>query len=321
MPDGTIGLCGHMVNSHKFNSLEDLENSEWLKNLNKNEWADECIRCKQEEELGNKSIRLHSFDRHKLLSVYKDDYLIIGGILDNICNSACQFCNEELSTKIGNLKNGKNFKLINNYETFKILPHERIIELDINGGEPSNSPNYQNVLENLPPNLKILRINTNCSKFIPNLQNILAKNIKVYITISLDGIDKIFEYARFPLKWNNFLNVLNQYIELKTNSKLLDLNFWTTLSAYTIGDFNNISNFAKEKEINLSYGILQEPTQLSITYKNPITIAAKNLAKLSNEKFYKLIASDKDNSLELLNYIKIQDKIRGTNFEDCYNWS
>jgi len=313
MPDGNIEICGHMVAQPSFDSLQQLEESEWLKHLkNSDTLPSECIRCKQEEELGQKSIRNHAFDRHKILKKYHEDYLIIGGILDNICNSACQFCNENLSTKIGSLKFGKYYKLVNNYNKFVELPQDRIIELDINGGEPSNSPNYQNVLENLPQNLKILRINTNCSKFIDNLPSILEKKIKVIVTISLDGVGKVFEYARYPLKWYNFNNVLHRYLALRSESNFLELDFWTTLSVYTIEDFTNIENFAKLVNIPLSYGILHEPDCLSIKYKNPFNNAAKT--KLINNELQNLTASDKDNSEQLFEYIKVQDKIRGTNF-------
>lgn len=322
MSDGTVGLCGHMIGSPKFNSLQELEKSSWLNELkNKIFWSPECIRCQQEENLGKKSIRQHSIERHKILSSYNSEYLIIGGVLDNICNSACQFCDENLSTKIGNLKYGKNYKLINNYDKFIELPQDRIIELDINGGEPSNSPNYQLVLDNLPPNLKILRINTNASKYITNLDSILKRKIKVFITISLDGVGKIFEYTRHPLKWDNFVNIVDKYSSLSIENKFLSLNFWTTVSVYTIGDLPNIINFAKEKQIELSYGFLHEPDPLNIIYKNPITMSAKNLFTNKDENLFHLIGSSQNNSDKLLNYMKIQDKIRGTNYEDCYNWS
>lgn len=319
---GKFSVCGHMVDAQFYDTLEQLENSKWLSSLkNETKWSLNCFRCKQEEELGNKSIRQNSIDRHKLLSLYKKDYLIIGGILDNICNSACQFCNEELSTKIGSLKFGKDYKLINNMEEFNTLPQDRIIELDINGGEPSNSPNYQFILDNLPENLQILRINTNASKYIENLETILNKNIKVYITISLDGTDKIFEYARYPLKWNSINSVIDKYLNLCNNNKLLNLNFWLTLSAYTIADLPNIINFAKQKKIELSYGLLQSPEPLNIVYSNPITLAAKQLLKDNHENLYNIVASKGDNTEKLLHYIKTQDSIRGTNYKEYYDWN
>ena len=37
----------------------------------------------------------------------------------------------------------------------------RIVELDVNGGEPTASKNYKKLLSNLPSNIRIVRINTN----------------------------------------------------------------------------------------------------------------------------------------------------------------
>ena len=69
---------------------------------------------------------------------------------------------------------------------------------------------------------------TNANKLIHSMTNIAnnlisitvpsrLKKIKVIITISLDGTGKIFEYARYPLNWENFNNVLQQYINLQKN--------------------------------------------------------------------------------------------------------
>lgn len=319
MPNGKIGLCGHMVNAPEFSSLEELNNSKWLAELKSNEdWADDCHRCQQEEELNQKSIRQHALERHKFLSKFNTNYLIIGGILDNICNSACQFCNENLSTKIGSLKYGKDYNLINNYDVFYTFPQDSILELDINGGEPTNSPNYQKVLENLPSNLKILRINTNASRLITNIENILDKKIKVIVTISFDGVDKIYNYARFPLKWEIFTKVVDQYRDLSKRYNNLELNFWSTICAYNIADLPNIINYANKVNIDLSYGYLQEPKELQIFYTNPLTLSAKE--KLDNITLSKSVASKEDNTEQLLKYLKIQDKIRGTNFKNYYDW-
>jgi organic radical activating enzyme len=316
MPNGNISLCGHMVNPQSFNTLEKLENSSWLNNLKKqfddDQFPNECIRCKQ-EELGKKSVRQHANDRDKILSAIKKDYLIVGGILDNICNSACQFCNEDLSTKIGSLMHGKNYRLVNNVDAFSNLPQDRIVELDINGGEPSNSPNYLKLLQNLPTNIKIVRINTNASRYISEIEKIINNDIKVIVTISLDGISSVYEYARWPLSWDKFNETVDKYIELRGNNKLLSLDFWTTISAYTIGDFNNIKQYAKEKHINFEFGLLQAPDCLQIKYKNPLTLRGIN--NLHG------VAVDRDNTNELLLYLQQQDKLRGTNFENCYNWS
>jgi MoaA/NifB/PqqE/SkfB family radical SAM enzyme len=153
-----------------------MENSAWLKDLkdqmSNDQWPKECMRCQQSEKVKGESIRTNSIDRHKLLTSVRKDYLIVGGVLDNICNSACQSCNARLSTKIGSLSS-KNYQQVDNYQLFKTLPMERIIELDVNGGEPTASKNYKKILNDLPANVKIVRMNTNGSRTIKEIENIL----------------------------------------------------------------------------------------------------------------------------------------------------
>lgn len=314
MPDGKIGVCGHMTNGRSFDDLQSLDSSDWLRSLRSNMyldiWPDECQRCQRDEIAGRKSIRQHSFDRDIILRPHRENYLIVGGILDNICNAACQFCDERKSSKIGHLKHGVDYKIMENMQAFRRIPDERILELDINGGEPSNSPNYSQLLDQPPKNVKIIRINTNASKFMPNIMPLLDMGIKVIITISLDGVGKIYEYARWPLKWDKFNSVVKQYKAV--DHDLLDIDFWTTISAYTVGDLPNIMRYAESVGISLSMGRLTSPEVLDVRYSNPLTILAEEVDG---------VAIDGDNSTALLAWLRQQDSIRGTNFEDCYNWT
>ena len=161
-----------MVNAPRFNTYEEMESSEWATKLKQTEECpQECVRCQTTELANGTSIRIDAIRRGKLLSSFNKDYLVIGGVLDNVCNSACQFCWEGLSTTIGSLK--KNVIKLENVSAFDSLPKDRIIELDINGGEPSYSKNYKKLLNNLPPNVKIVRINTNGTTVIPEVKQLL----------------------------------------------------------------------------------------------------------------------------------------------------
>ena len=140
--NGTIGCCGHMVDAQEYTSFRQMDNSAWQQWLKwqmeqEDKWPKECVRCKQTEELNGTSIRLNSIKRDKILSKFNKNYLQLGGTLDNYCNSACVTCSPNLSTKIGNLK--KQLVVKDNYELYKTLPLDRVVEIDINGGEPSIS--------------------------------------------------------------------------------------------------------------------------------------------------------------------------------------
>ena len=256
-PNGTVSPCGHMVNTPQFATLEEMEASQWRseakEKMSNNTWPAECIRCQETEP---DSIRVYATKLHNQTT--QTDYLQVGGVLDNLCNAACQTCNETLSTRIGSLQ-GREFPIVNNLDRFWQLPQERIAHLDIIGGEPSYSKNYKKILANLPPNLKTLRLNTNCSTVLTELVDIARRGIEVTVTVSCDGIGAVHDFVRWPIPWQDFYNNLMAY---KTMPVVLNL--WTTVSILNIDDLPNIRQFAREHGIDHSYAYLKSPFELSV---------------------------------------------------------
>ena len=207
--NGTVSRCGHMVDAPEFNTLEEMDSSLWLltvkKEFAKDQWPEECLRCQQTELENKSSIRLNAINFDKLQT--KKDYLSVGGVLDNICNSACLTCNEQLSTMIGGLIN-KTYSIVDNSSKFWSLPLERVVHLDINGGEPSASKNYKHILANLPPDIRSIRVNTNCALILDELEDLVKRGIQVTVTVSIDGIGNVYEYVRWPVKWDKFYSNL-----------------------------------------------------------------------------------------------------------------
>ena len=316
-PNGSVGRCGHMVDGKGFSTYEELEKSEWVADLkdqmDKGKWPKECVRCEQSERVKGGSIRTHSIQRHNLIHPLRDDYLVVGGVLDNICNSACQSCNANLSTKIGALESKSNFPRVDNYETFKKLPQERIVEFDVNGGEPTASKNYKKILSDLPANVKIVRMNTNGSRMIQEIEDILKKDIMVIVTLSFDGIGDVHDYTRWPIKWTNYEKTVDAYQELQKTYKLLQLDMWTTVSCLNVETLLDIQHFALERNIPHDWAFLKTPTVLDVRYKNVFTERAKHISP--NE-----IAIDQDNQ-DLLNlFIARQDRLRNISVRDYFNF-
>jgi sulfatase maturation enzyme AslB (radical SAM superfamily) len=304
-----------MIKAKGFGSFEGLEHSDWLNNIrnkmSKDEWPEECVRCQQSERVKGKSIRTNSIARHKMLHPIRKDYLIVGGVLDNVCNSACQSCNAGLSTKIGSLES-KNYPRVDNYDVFQTLPLDRVIELDVNGGEPTASKNYKKVLNNLPASTKIVRMNTNGSRMIKEIEDVLKRNIMVIVTMSLDGIGSVHDYTRWPINWTDYKNTVDAYKDLQEKYKLLQLDFWTTVSCLNIKNLPEIINFAKNKNIPHDWSFLDKPSVLNIRYKNKFTIRAKHMSP-------KEIAIDEDNSKQLEAFIKRQDVLRNISIDDYFS--
>jgi len=314
--NGSVGKCGHMFEGKGFKTFEELERSEWLKDvkntMSQDKWPKECTRCEQSEKVKGESIRTNSVSRHHMLYPVLKDYLIVGGVLDNVCNSACQSCHAGLSTKIGSLES-RNYPRVDNYEVFKKLPQERIIEFDVNGGEPTASKNYKKILSELPENTKIVRMNTNGSRMIKEIEDVLKRNIMVIVTLSLDGIGSVHDYTRWPIKWIDYKNTVKAYKQLQEKYKLLQLDFWTTVSCLNIKNLPEIINYAKNMDIPHDWSFLHRPSVLNIRFKNKFTIVAKHVSPTE-------IAIDEDNSEQLDNFIKRQDMLRKISINDYFSF-
>ena len=262
--NGSVSRCGHMVNAPEFDTLEDMESSVWLvkirEKMQSDKWPAECVRCQETEP---NSIRQYAINLNN--NTNRPDYLQVGGVLDNVCNAACLSCSETLSTRIGSL-NGSGFPVYNNLDKFWTLPQERIVHLDINGGEPSYSKNYKKILANLPPNLKTLRLNTNCNTVLNELKDIASQGVEVTVTVSCDGIGPVHELARWPISWQTFYNNLMKYKTMPVR-----LNLWTTVSVLNQDDLANIKAFAQDHGIDHSWAYLKQPAELSVD--NPDTAA------------------------------------------------
>lgn len=298
-----------MVNPPQFVNYYTMESSEWFKEINikfdADVWPAECVRCAKTESVGEKSIRQYSLDEWRNPQ-NRSDYLQVGGVLDNICNAACQTCNEHHSTLISTLK-GVDIK-VNNSTRLHELPWERITHLDLNGGEPSVSPAYKKLLESPPPNLKHLRLNTNGNRVLWDLGKLADNNVEVTVTMSLDGIDRVHEYLRWPITWVRFLTSLKAYQNMP-----IKLNTWTTVSVLNIGDFNNILEFVEEHNIDHAWAFLETPSVLSVAHANSMTNWAKATLPESMAKF---VAVEENNQGQLDTYIREQDAVRKISIKD-----
>ena len=325
--DGSVGKCGHMNTSMGFESVEQLEKSEWLQKIknkmSNDEWPDECVRCKQTEEINQESVRIKSIERHKLLQPFKDDYLVVGGVLDNVCNSACQTCYSGLSTKIGSLES-RDYPRVDNFVRFWELPQNRILEIDVNGGEPTASRNYKKILSRLPINTRIVRMNTNGSRMIPEIEAILKKRIMVIVTLSLDGVNNVHDYVRWPIKWKDYIKSVKAYKDLQKQYPLFRLNTWTTVSSLNVGNFSNILDFVTEHNLDHSWALLNNPKVYDPRFKNSFTLSAKEKLEKSSYKICQdlanTIAIGADNQSQLDLFIKKQDFLRKINIEDYFNF-
>ena len=97
----------------------------------------------------------------------------------------------------------------------------------------------------------------------------------------------------------------------------MKLNFWTTVSALNICNFEHIKKFALEKNIDHHWAFLNTPEVLNVKYKNKFTIEAKKLIK--DKEMKKQIAVQSNNQTQLDLFIMKQDYLRKIHIEDYFN--
>jgi sulfatase maturation enzyme AslB (radical SAM superfamily) len=253
-----------MTQAPQFQTLEEMDSSAWLADIKQQEAPAECVRCLEKERLNSTSIRKHAieFDSEQTQS----DYLIVGGVLDNLCNSACMTCNENLSTRIGSLR-ARQFPIVDNSNRFWQLPLDRVVHLDINGGEPSYSKNYRYILANLPPSIQSVRLNTNCSTVLTELLALVERGVDVTVTVSFDGIGEVHDFIRWPSRWDDFYKNLMTYKTMHVR-----LNLWTTVSVLNQHQLSEIIEFAQSHGIDHEYAYLKQPAVLDVNNKDQTSI-------------------------------------------------
>jgi molybdenum cofactor biosynthesis enzyme MoaA len=293
-----------MVNAPEFDSLDTMDSSQWLAEIKRQAWPTECSRCQQTESINQTSIRLNAVDFDQQQS--RDDYLIVGGVLDNVCNSACQTCNAGYSTRIGSLS-GREFPVVDNSAKFWSLPLDRVVHLDLNGGEPSYSKNYKKILANLPESIRSVRLNTNCSTVLTELAPLVERGVDVTVTVSFDGMESVHDYIRWPIAWETFYRNLLEYTQMPVK-----LNLWTTVNAFNVGTIDSMIGFAHTHGIDHSWALLNHPAELNIEYQNQYTLNAKT----QHKGIQQCLAIKENNQAELDAYIAHQDQLRGIRVVD-----
>ena len=317
--------CCVMTDAPLFDSYDEMMGSEWLATTKKlfasDQWPAECVRCKDQEEIGLKSDRLQWTDFHKdLLIDHGSDYLTVSMMLDNICNTACQFCSPHISSKLASLQPVPlKIRQVGSYE--EKLPLHRITQIDLEGGEPSNSKNVKQLLTNLPQRVNTIKMYTNARSFLDELVPVAERGINIQISISLDGVGAVQEYIRWPTQWSEFCETIEQYKELQIRfPDTVSLCFKTTTCALNIADVPNIINFAEKQNIVHSMSQLAYPQALHISYENSYTISArKQLEKSPSELCQKLaqgVATQKENQQEIDKFIDQQDTLRKISIKD-----
>jgi sulfatase maturation enzyme AslB (radical SAM superfamily) len=219
-------------------------------------------------------------------------------------------CSNYASTYIGKLV--KNVVLVDNQDLFHQLPIDKILVFEITGGEPSVSNLYKKSLKSLTNKTKYVRVNTNGSKFIPEIEPLLINGTNVTITLSIDGTHNVFEYIRWPLKWSQLQYNLDKFKQI---SRYVSVS--CTISNLNIFYYAELIDFFKANQIEYLCKQVVSPSYFA---PGNLPEEFKQQVLDKNKKYYNEVESFlKFGKVALDKFwqeIDRQDQLKGINIRD-----
>ena len=298
-----------------------------------------CQKCWNLEEHGLKSdrqVKNNSLDFYwdrDIDSIKQDavdgnlnDILILKLFTSYTCNATCVSCNSSSSSSWAQLNHQTDpniplrkyqFIDIDNIKTKVDL--KKLKMLSLVGGEPLYEKKNFDLLEYLVElgNTDIfLSMVTNGSvKLTSRQKQVLSKFKNINFSVSIDGIESVFEYLRYPLTWVDLNNNLVFFRELteniSSNYTLSNLNILYHNKTIEWFDKNNIV-YSVSPVYNPSW---LQPRALPVSIKK---ILKRQLSAVDYNTFIGPIHTDQDqqNFQLMLEQINIQDTSKKIQMKD-----
>mgnify|MGYP001184286728 CR=1 FL=1 len=271
---------GNNIGPHSFktHSLNDVWKSDYFNKLRadmmNNITIKQCDVCNITEELGGISRRIRETQRYTHITYNQlegkdfpeNQPIELHLSLGNTCNQKCIICSPKNSTLIqkecidngwlpeitDNINKHKNWQ--DNEENWDILRQwtKKLKKIELFGGEPF-------LIEKAWDFLKYC-VDNGCSKNITlsfainnsifkekYYTEILSKFKNVSIMLSADGIETMFEYCRYPAKWNVFEENFNKVLNIIDQYENMNIRIGYTISVYSIGNLADSLTYYQTK--------------------------------------------------------------------------
>lgn len=237
-------------------------------------------------------------------------------VSSNLCNQACVICRSDFSSKWAEIeiKQGKKpaprFELAVEQLNINYIEAQRINFL---GGEPFYDSKTFYILEQLIKHNNqdcFISFITNGSVTLSDKQvDFLKSFTNINFCISIDGIESVFEYMRWPGKWNILLNNLEQYQTITSN-----ISVSYSISSLNAFYHNQTVDWFKKNNLEYSHNIVQFPNWLALS-KMPIKLKECLKDQLFIGDFCS-ITGDEISCQEFINEIDSQDRAKNITIAD-----
>ena len=299
-----------------------------------------CQQCWQREDSGFSSLRQRTYNEYKILGINVSNPKIkhVEINLENLCNLKCLMCSEHNSSAIlaenRRLKINKIEQRDMNWSSKEFENLQKLLDqgprvISVRGGEPFYNKNLLRLIQNMPVNKarsSLLHITTNATIWNEKWQEALSKFRLVRIMCSIDAVQELYKYVRYPADWNS---VSKNILAMKKfpNVKLL---LHCVAQNLNISHVGNLINWCQDNEIYLEFEFLITPSYLQMQ-NLPIPqmqYAKSHLSNLLLQKYPDHITTFISSSLSLLNdskfdpvlwkefvsQISMRDNLRGNDY-------
>lgn len=231
--------------------------------LSRNEFPGQCQSCSGREASGVQSLR----QKHQQNNTFKDKLKYVELSLDNICNMSCVMCSPDVSqgvakeyVKLGWIKN------VTQYQNYAVLKELETINdpvhVIVTGGEPFMSEKIVPLLELVRQKEWAISISTNCSTVNKKALAVIKDIERVTYQISLDAVDDLYSFLRYPSNWSTFKKTLGYYKRSLKNPTYQSIHFNTVLSILNVHQVQDIFDYAYQNKIDLRVNNLTWPEWL-----------------------------------------------------------
>lgn len=250
---------------------------------------------------------------------------------DNVCNLKCIMCGSRFSSSWieDEIKLGKPTALrVEPTKNNKLLYDIDLSDLKFiyfNGGEPFMSLDHIKFLTyiNTSYNAKNIDVYYNTNGTWPatdQMINLWRNFASVNIYCSIDGIDDVFEYTRFPANWQQVSKNLHNFKQI--NLPNVDVKLSPTIGLHNVLYLDEFINWANNNNFKFNVGTIKGVFSLWHFPSAHYDYLIKYLSGISDEPTKnKLLDFCKTNITDTLwiNYLNQLDDIRGNNWKTSLN--
>lgn len=276
--------CQHEVPKSKKLHMSDVTPIQWVSNQYLQEVRESfrrdtrhpgCNACWKHEDSNIPSLRQRIAKEYKILSPepFIEEIVSVEIQAGNLCNLTCIMCNEQDSSAIlsENQKLGINIIQQNDLKwqdktwiNFKAVLDMNPKMLNIRGGEPLYSKKLLEIIRSMPDeqcSKMLLHVTTNATVWNQQWQDALQRFKLVRLMLSIDAVGSIYEYIRYPAKWNETQRNITQILSNK-NFKVV---IYSVVQNLNIGYLEQLIDWCQEKNLNLQLHRLSVPDYLDFT--------------------------------------------------------